>query len=63
MAWLVLSNKMDVRYLLVYVQELRNQPCFCVKQGHYFFPLFAKDPVVFMMLMISLTHESKFKAV
>ena len=45
MAWLVLSNKMDVCYLLVYVQEIRIQPYFCVKQGHYFFPLFAKDPV------------------
>ena len=45
MAWLVLSNKMDVCYLLVYVQEIRIQPYFCVKQGDYFFPLFAKDPV------------------
>ena len=54
---------MDACYLLVYVQEIGIQPYFCVKQGHYFFPLFAKDPVVFMMLMISLTHESKFKAV
>ena len=44
-AWLVLSNKMDVCYLLVYVQEIRIQPYFCVKQGDYFFPLFAKDPV------------------
>ena len=45
MAWLVLPNKMDVCYLLVYVQEIRIQPYFCIKQGHYFFPLFAKDPV------------------
>ena len=45
MAWLVLSNKMDVCYLLLYVQEIRIQPYFCVKQGEYFFPLFSKDPV------------------
>ena len=45
MAWLVLSNKMDVCYLLVYVQEIRIQPYFCVKQGDYFFPLFPKDSV------------------
>ena len=45
MAWLVLSNKMDVCYLLVYVQEIRIQPYFCVKQGDFFFPLFPKDPV------------------
>ena len=36
---------MDVCYLLVYVQEIRIQPYFCVKQGDYFFPLFPKDPV------------------
>ena len=51
MAWLVLSNKMDVCYLLVYVQEIRIQPYFCVKQGDYFFPLFAKDPVYFLILV------------
>ena len=45
MAWLVLSNKIDVCYLLVYVQEIRIQPYFCVKQGDFFFPLFPKDPV------------------
>ena len=44
-AWLVLSNKMDVCYLLVYAQEIRIQPYFCVKQGDYFFPLFPKEPV------------------
>ena len=41
----MLPNKMDVCYLLVYVQEIRIQPYFCVKQGDYFFPLFSKDPV------------------
>ena len=40
MAWLVLPNKMDVRYLLVYVQEIRIQPYFCVEQGDYFFHFF-----------------------
>ena len=44
---------MDVCYLLVYVQEIRIQPYFCVKQGHYFFPLFAKDPVIY-------DHEDAF---
>ena len=48
MAWLVLSNKMDVCYLSVYVQEIRIQPYFCVKQGDYFFPLFPKDPVQYL---------------
>ena len=52
MAWLVLSNKMDVCYLLVYVQEIRIQPYFCVKQGDYFFPLFAKDPVCKCMYLL-----------
>ena len=42
---------MDVCYLLVYVQEIGIQPYFCVKQGHYFFPLFAKDPVYFLILV------------
>ena len=45
MAWLVLSNKMDVCYLLVYVQEIRIQPYFCVEQGDFLFPLLPKDPV------------------
>ena len=44
-AWLVLSNKMDGCYLLLYVQEIRIQPYFCVKQGDDFFPLFTIDPV------------------
>ena len=42
---ILLSNKMDVCYLLVYVQEIRIQPYFCVKQGDFFLPLFPKDPV------------------
>ena len=49
---------MDVCYLLVYVQEIRIQPYFCVKQGHYFFPLFAKDPVYEAFFCIFYTHFS-----
>ena len=54
MGWLVLPNKMDVCYLLDYVQEIRIQPYFCVKQGHYFFPLFAKDPVYLLIDNLSI---------
>ena len=43
--WFVLSNIMDICYLLVDVQEIRIQPHFCVKQGDYFFSLFLGHPV------------------
>ena len=49
---------MDVCYLLVYVQEIRIQPYFCVKQGRYFFPLIAKDPVVSLGYP-TITDDSK----
>ena len=55
----MLPNKMDVCYLLVYVQEIRIQPYFCVKQGDYFFPLFAKDPVYVCVNFKSLLRSGK----
>ena len=36
---------MDVCYHFVNVLKIPIQPYFCVKQGCYFFPFFAEDPV------------------
>ena len=42
--WLVLSNKIDVCYLLVDVQEIRIQRYFCAKKVDNFYFTFSETP-------------------
>ena len=60
MLGLVLSNKMDICYLLVDVQEIRIQPYFWVKQGDYFFT-FSGTPCIVFVGNLNLKGHMKVK--
>ena len=56
----MLSNKMDVCYLLDDVQEIRIQPYFCVKQGDYFFHFFETPCILRSLNFRIIMHHFVF---